>query len=352
MKEYRSLSTPSSSLSGSGSKGEVETLIPSEVSISTLQFFNNLEGNRKILAYISGLETDIVPDDEGGSLLSKSLGEILKEGQPVDSGDLYRVKSFPLLKGAPGNKRVKFRGQQDSNTAVDEVKSKEIYVSYGKEGKNLPQANINGVHVEEREKTELLQVDNKSSSISGGQSPGDSSVLVTASANEGVMAVSAVDYAENSAENQLHEGSLSLCSIQTEEEEQPSSTDLNNSMDALLIKQENLATSGTSTSTSQPMNSTVHISPQERKRLPTISLPSDDLNHSGVFSSTRYGSIVSAAQSTTLSCEESEEDDASQLPSSPARERLAQMYMLRTLLALLELFLFLLLELQRRKQLR
>lgn len=348
----------------SSEEGDTEVLFTSDYP-SSVQFCEEEEDSedvdRKGLHIIPG-RLDCVATKpaltRSRSLLT--LGEIDSSTMP-QSGQLYRVRSYPQLKGH-GDKHVRWAGGT-SNDGIDStcsgfsgidsksssgvysssskavtVKSKEIYVnfSYFSSGssKHKHLAGLTGLGDTEQVggSGEPGQVDvGTERLLNAAQTEGGNSL--TASANGEIMGVSAVN-SDVSPDSHLPEVE-DLCSDKFSQRTDPSvlstKSDVSLSVRSKLLSgvvdklsslpdlsNQNVSKGfspistelGTPSSVTKPSISTqprpggpssLKTSPyRHSKKRVTIPGPGE-LHGSSVFSSTRYGPIVSAAESTTLS---------------------------------------------------
>ena len=332
--------------------GETETLFSSDFASSLNVITPHKKGYRN-----PALTLDLTSMSEESSNLtnrSKSFNVLhrchqnrghLLEVDRTSQAQLYKVRSLPSLK-PQGDKHVRFTSGKiqkkksgssppSENPGVEEIKSKEIYVNYfmGKIGlerektreSSHPQLVISNTDI-------CFQSDNEPEPEGSNEdvivNSSDSSVLhITASANSDILGVSdvnsCVSSVENSTDNVNTENEQSLISIGPES--------IHNETDSFSLsgqsKDESFSGIGKLNrhhlkgTCIKPSAGHFHLkgtkynhrfsSPQFKKCLTVTAQGAGALHGSSVFSSTHYGPIVSAAQSTTLSCYDDSDRDVS-----------------------------------------
>ena len=149
----------------------------------------------------------------------------------------------------------------------------------------------------------------------------------------GVSALSGDYYSTSGDPGEEREGRLSMLSQQSnvlpEKFESDSMTELDmhvaqseNQYDSPLGRSTPAINASSSRSVNQPQhsNSLVHhttASPLGKQKKPSHDSPEQHIRRCSLFSSSQYGSIVSAAQSTSISCIGSEQMDSTASESSP-----------------------------------
>lgn len=361
--------------------GDTETLFTSDFEVSTPQIHSNADGkgSNKILGP-AAQDLDFLVDTTSHLVRARSLVALNQLGSLVQASHLLRHKSFPMLK-CHGDKHVRFQAgltshkidlmsseinlkeSKETHTSssssskahgIDTVKSKEIYVAYALQPSSrqlhytLSSTNDSKKHDEHSDKhdyetTSTPEFHPNHLSTQVHKVEGEESL--TASANGEIMGISAVnsdistDPDQEDSEQPLGNPSQKMGTLNSR---LSSKSDLNlpaksntvvedNKLPSLPDLSQGRCSPGTGLSTTTPASVTtrpptcysrpgsVKASPLShfKKHLSKPPLCAEDLHGSSVFSSTRYGPIVSAAQSTTLSYVESDQDvtDSSSAPS-------------------------------------
>lgn len=306
-----------------------------------------------------------------GSALTRSrsmlaLSEV-DSSTASQSGQLYRVKSYPQLKGH-GDKHVRFRARQASHgsnvdstysgfSGIDSessrrmfsssskalpIKSKEIYVNFSYFSPSKCKFISGLATTQEDDELDSDSKEEPSSSTAGegrlNPVPTEGDNSLTASANGEILGVSAVNSNDVSPDVPRTEGEgqgveiEDLCDDNFSPRTNPSV--LGTKSDVSLTLKSGLSLGGAKNPSSLPdltispvrtnvgtpvatgskpftnhlESSGIKTSRPKKKRVTIPSQGPGELHESSVFSSTRYGPIVSAAESTTLSYVDSDQD--------------------------------------------
>lgn len=308
-----------------------------------------------------------------GSTLTRSrslLGLSNVDSIVSQSGQLYRAKSYPQLTGH-GDKHVRFRaGQVDSaysqfsgiddkssagifscSSKAQTVKSKEIYVNFSY-WSTSKYKNMSWLPTTRED-------DEGSGSKEAGQlNPAEGDNSLTASATGEILGVSAVnsnDLSPDMAHPQGRGQGVKIEDLCEDDFSQRNNTSmLSTKSDMTLTCKSKSPPGGADQLSSLPdltaqgvfptietdvatpavkphlRSGGMKTSPYRQHRKKHVTIPSEgpsELHESSVFSSTRYGPIVSAAESTTLSCAGSDVTDSGSSSSvnvTPVVENLSQ----------------------------
>ena len=295
---------------------------------------------------------NLAPDYTKSMSRSRSLMELDKH-QITSRDKRSRAKSLPSLK-YPADKHVRFRTGQvldDAETCgiedgwsesqvegtakkkgVGSVKSKEIYIAYSlfsgfpfnDESRDQGKGESNGPAVEEGgqpQQTQKLDERVNGETVTAWVSTGSTDSSPRPGGGAGCdnshahkeLAGTSHSTAESSEEHcSSHSSSLNCLK-----------SDLNESLE-IKIPSSPATRDHATVKSVITTNAPFHEQPKKHVTIPVLGTV--DLHGSGVFSSGRYGPIVSAAESTTLSCGSSEQDltDPSSLTSSTALRPLSQ----------------------------
>lgn len=313
----------------------------------------------------------------GSSLTrSRSLLSLSEIDSTPQSCEMYRVKSFPQLKS--GDKHVRFRPSRTSDvdstysgiSGIDSkssrgvcwsssralpVKSKEIYVnfSYFSTSKHNYRSGLSTTQEDDEHGSTSEEAGKEGNSTAEGQlnpALNEGGNSLTASANGEIMGVSAVNSDVSPGLYRAREGEIEdSCDENLGQRTNPNSVlstksdtglsfrskllpvvglgvDRLSSLPTLTsqsispLRATELGAPGTKPSQASSGGGAIKTSPYRHTKK-HVTIPSQgQLHESSVFSSTRYGPIVSAAESTTLSCLGSEQDVTDSTSSASINE--------------------------------
>lgn len=352
---------PQSSFLSSSDDGDTEVILTPDIPSSVR--FSDDDISRKEPLSITGNYLD---SSAAALTRSRSLLALSEIDSTAQNSQLFRVKSFPDLKPR-GDKHVRFKASQTSNvdsthsgiSGIDSkpsrgvcwsssrplpIKSKEIYVNFSYFSTSKQNLRL-GLSMTKEDgdlggtSEEAGQAGNSTAATEGQLDPAlnECGNSLTASANGEIMGVSAVN-------SDISPDPHDLCSNNLSPRTNPNSMLGTKSETSLPIPPrvglgiDKPPSLPTLTTQHTPPPRTAKLSPprapnttkpslllktspyRHTKKRVTIPSQGGQLHESSVFSSTRYGPIVSAAESTTLSCVGSEQDVTDSTSSASMNE--------------------------------